>query len=510
MSEGAGRRYELADGWGRPPGDETHLDVADVAIDARQRVLLLTRFPASVLIYEPDGTLAATWRGGVLSDRPHSVTAGPGGLVYVVDEPDHAIKVFRDGGQLDRVIGTRGVPSATGVDWTRPSFREIQQSIRAGAPPFNSPTALAVGPEGELYVSDGYGNARIHQFSPAGELIRSWGEPGTGAGQFRVPHSVFAATDGRVFVADREGDRIQVFSREGEYLAEWTDVQRPTAITVGERGWLYVTELAWLPGDYSWRRGDITAVRPGPADRLRRPGDGHLADDHRGRSVPARQPRGAARRGRRRRCERLRGRGHPLLPWPARASADRLPHDPEIRLRVTELPDYDSLPAAEGRGRSGWGLFGEQDNVGLFNLQTPDRVADACRLVRTGQVFSLDIPLDFFPPGEQPGERGAPRHVLRNFGQTAFDDSLDGFFLQGTTQWDALGHVGFRRGAFYNGASPEDIEAAGATPSTTGPGAASRAAPSCWTWCGPWPSAARNWTRSAGTPSPSTTWRPRG
>ena len=126
---------------------------------------------------------------------------------------------------------------------------------------------------------------------------------------------------------------------------------------------------------------------------------------------------------------------------------------------MTELPDYDSLPPAEGRGRSGWGLFGEQDNVGLFNLQTPERVAGACRLVRTGQVFPLDIPLDFFPPGEQPGERGAPRHVLRNFGQTAFDDSLDGFFLQGTTQWDALGHVGFRRGAFYNGARPEDIEA---------------------------------------------------
>ncbi|MGD0245979.1 MAG: cyclase family protein [Streptosporangiaceae bacterium] len=126
---------------------------------------------------------------------------------------------------------------------------------------------------------------------------------------------------------------------------------------------------------------------------------------------------------------------------------------------MTELPDYDSLPAAGGRGRSGWGLFGEQDNVGLINLQTPDRVARACRLVQTGQVFPLDIPLDFFPPPDKPGERGAPRHVLQNFDQTAFDDSLDGFFLQGTTQWDALGHVGFRRGAFYNGARPEDIEA---------------------------------------------------
>jgi hypothetical protein len=262
MTEQSTERYELADGWGRPPGQQEHLDVADVAIDARQRVLLLTRFPAAVLVYEPDGTLVTVWGGDVLSDRPHSITAGPDGLVYVVDELDHAAKVFREGGQLDRVIGTCGVPSATGTDWTRPSFKEIQASIRMGAPPFNSPTALAVGPEGELYVSDGYGNARVHQFSPAGELLRSWGEPGTGPGQFRVPHSVFLAADGQVLVADREGDRIQVFSPEGEYLTEWTDVQRPTAIAADERGRLYLTELAWLAGDYSWRGGDINAVRP--------------------------------------------------------------------------------------------------------------------------------------------------------------------------------------------------------------------------------------------------------
>jgi hypothetical protein len=262
MTDGAGQRYELADGWGRPPGHGTHLDVADVAVDAHQRVLLVTRFPASVLVYEPDGSLVAAWGDDVLSARPHSISAGPDGRIYVVDEPDHAVKVFTTNGKLAQVIGTRGVPSASGVDWTLPSFKQVQQSIRAGAPPFNSPTCLAVGPAGDLYVSDGYGNARIHQFSPAGELIRSWGEPGTGAGQFRLPHSVFAAADGRVLVADREADRIQVFGPEGDYLAEWTDVQRPTHITADEHGRLYVTELAWLAGEYSWRHGDITARRP--------------------------------------------------------------------------------------------------------------------------------------------------------------------------------------------------------------------------------------------------------
>jgi hypothetical protein len=121
------------------------------------------------------------------------------------------------------------------------------------------------------------------------------------------------------------------------------------------------------------------------------------------------------------------------------------------------LPDYDSLPEAGGGARSGWGLFGSEDNVGLLNLQTSQVVAEAARLVRSGRVFPLDLPVDFFGPADSPTGRGAPVHNVRGFRDVTFDDRLDGFFPQGATQWDALAHVGFEPGAFYNGVTPEQI-----------------------------------------------------
>src|SRR5438477_273239 len=83
-----------------------------------------------------------------------------------------------------------------------------------------------VAPGGDLYVTDGYGNARVHRFSAEGRLLQSWGEPGAGPGQFNLPHGIAVLADGRVLVADRENDRIQLFDPEGKYLDQWTQVQR--------------------------------------------------------------------------------------------------------------------------------------------------------------------------------------------------------------------------------------------------------------------------------------------
>jgi DNA-binding beta-propeller fold protein YncE len=134
-------------------------------------------------------------------------------------------------------------------------------TITRGAGPFNRPTNIAVGPRGDLYVSDGYGNCRVHQFSSSGQLKRSWGAPGRGPGEFYLPHGIAVADDGRVFVCDRESDRIQIFSPDGEYLSEWTDTQRPTHIVFDAQGRAYVSELWWHPGDTSQSLGPITQAR---------------------------------------------------------------------------------------------------------------------------------------------------------------------------------------------------------------------------------------------------------
>lgn len=124
-----------------------------------------------------------------------------------------------------------------------------------------------------------------------------------------------------------------------------------------------------------------------------------------------------------------------------------------------ELPSYDDLPAAPEGGRSGWGLFGPEDGVGLLNLLTPERVARAARLVRQGAVFPLDAPLDAFSPPVS-DTRGIPRHHVVHYpGGIGFDDLYDNFYPQASSQWDSLGHVGYSSEQFYNGATDEDVAA---------------------------------------------------
>jgi kynurenine formamidase len=124
---------------------------------------------------------------------------------------------------------------------------------------------------------------------------------------------------------------------------------------------------------------------------------------------------------------------------------------------MSELPRYDDLPPAPDGGRSGWGLFGRDDNLGLINLLTPERVVAAARLVRKGAVFPLNAPAGAFDP-PMATRRGVPRHhVLHTSGTIGFDDVYDNFFPQGSSQWDSLGHIGYAPNAFYNGATEQDV-----------------------------------------------------
>ena len=120
------------------------------------------------------------------------------------------------------------------------------------------------------------------------------------------------------------------------------------------------------------------------------------------------------------------------------------------------LPAYDELPPAVRGGRSAWGLFGADDCAGLLNLQTPERVAAAARLVRTGEVYSLNAPVEV--PAPALFGRGPLRHTLITIERRAsFDDKLDNFYPQASSQWDSLAHVAYDADQFYNGASSEDI-----------------------------------------------------
>jgi kynurenine formamidase len=121
-----------------------------------------------------------------------------------------------------------------------------------------------------------------------------------------------------------------------------------------------------------------------------------------------------------------------------------------------ELPRYEDLPQVEGGARSGWHVFGAADQVGRVNLQTADRVVDAARLVRSGAVFALNAPMDAIQP-PMFGRETVRHTVIGADTGSDFDDRLDDFNPQSSSQWDSLAHIGFAPGIFYNGASGDDI-----------------------------------------------------
>jgi DNA-binding beta-propeller fold protein YncE len=235
-------KLEPVGDWEQLPAGFSHRDVAGVAVDANDRVYLATRVRSCIFVYERDGTFVRTWGEGMFSDRLHGITVHSDGTLFIVDDAGHSVRHFTADGKELAPIGPVGKPSDTGYDGTNVA------SVARSAGPYNRPTNIAVAPNGDLYVSDGYGNARVHHFSPDGKLIRSWGEPGTGPGQFMISHGICVLADGRVLVADRENDRIQVFDAKGDFVAEWTDVQRPTQLALGPDGLLYVAELWWRKG----------------------------------------------------------------------------------------------------------------------------------------------------------------------------------------------------------------------------------------------------------------------
>lgn len=253
--------YQVVPGWEQPPAGWRHGDVVGVAVDSRDRLFAVTRREARCLVYESDGTFVASFGEGVLTEQVHAVTIDADDALYIVDGGDHTVRKFLPDGQLLMTLGTPGVAAETGYDG-----QEATSIVRAG-PPFNRPTKAAIAPNGDIYVSDGYGNARIHRFTAGGKLIASWGEPGRGPGQFNLPHGVWIA-DGRVFVADRENDRVQIFSLDGELLAIWDHIQRPTDLCVDGHGLLYVTSLPWRAGVAEFGNPARTYSLPGGVNVL--------------------------------------------------------------------------------------------------------------------------------------------------------------------------------------------------------------------------------------------------
>jgi DNA-binding beta-propeller fold protein YncE len=241
MAAGDRVSFEVCQGWGALPDGWRLVEVAGVATDSHGQVFVFNRGDHPVIIFDRDGRFVGSWGEGLFA-RPHGITIGPDDAVYCTDDFDHTVKKFTPLGELVGMLGKSGCPSDTGA--TSTDFRTI---CRAG-PPFHYPTNLALAADGSMYIADGYGNARVHRYSPDGRHLSSWGGPGGAPGEFRVPHGIAVGPDGTVVVADRENSRLQFFSPDGAFLQEWTDVARPCQVVDDAVGRVYVAELGFRAG----------------------------------------------------------------------------------------------------------------------------------------------------------------------------------------------------------------------------------------------------------------------
>jgi len=247
MIVGSGQyRYRLVEGWGLGPGGRPFGGVLPgLDVDSADPVYIARRTPPALLVYDREGRYVTALGEGILQN-PHGVHVSAGDYIWVTDVADHTVRKFNAAGEIVMTLGTAGQPGAPGH-------------------PFNRPTKAIVAPLGEILVSDGYGQHRVHKFDAQGRLLKSWGSEGSGPGQFRLPHSISVDPFGRILVPDRENHRIEIFDPDGNYLAEWSNARWPglhwpNEAYVHDDGLVYLTEAGYRVS--VWRHTTSPARSP--------------------------------------------------------------------------------------------------------------------------------------------------------------------------------------------------------------------------------------------------------
>jgi sugar lactone lactonase YvrE len=233
-------RFEVVKGWGKLPKSVKLGQVPHMAVDKQDRVYILNRGTPPLLVFERDGKFVAGL-GECILQEPHGVRIDEDGNIWVADRDAHCIVKLSPQGKLLLTIGTRGRPG----------------SVEEGRP-FNRPTGVAFASDGSLFISDGYGNARVHHYTSDGAYEFSWGSKGDSPSRFRLPHGIFIDNQNRIYVADRENRRIQCFDDHGTYVKEWGNLERPTDMVVDAEGNLYVPDLGDFVTVLSWN-GEVLA-----------------------------------------------------------------------------------------------------------------------------------------------------------------------------------------------------------------------------------------------------------
>jgi len=206
-----------------PPAAGWSLDmVSSTAVDASGDIYLLQRGANAdpVIVVDKQGRILRSWGKG-LYKIPHSIRVDPAGNIWTVDAASSMVYKFSREGKKLLEIDVGGLPAAP-------------------KSPFCGTTDIAFAPAGRVFISDGYANARILEYTAQGKRVREWGTPGTGPGEFHLPHGIAIDAQNIIYVADRENGRIQRFNLDGHYIGEWADLGKTFSLKITPAGDLWI------------------------------------------------------------------------------------------------------------------------------------------------------------------------------------------------------------------------------------------------------------------------------
>jgi DNA-binding beta-propeller fold protein YncE len=235
--------YEVDPKWPQRPADVKWDMTPGIAIDKNDHVYVYTRAEPPIQVYDTNGKFLRAFGQGVVKSA-HHIKIDPEGNVWAADIGYHQVHKFTPDGKHLMSIGTRDQP---GRDTTH----------------LNMPTDMAITPAGDVFVSDGYGNARVVHFDRDGKFVKEWGELGSKPGQFSIVHAIAVDSKGKLYVADRNNVRVQVFDQKGTLLDVWNNLITPWGFCVTK------DDDIWVCGSspMQWRKEDDTLGCP-PKDQV--------------------------------------------------------------------------------------------------------------------------------------------------------------------------------------------------------------------------------------------------